>query len=312
MELSLLMRLRILAAMLVGGLIIGVFGFGMARPDDPLAPVSLFTGQIGMTDALVFAFLAFLCGFLAYFASYPAGRPIAPLAVPTGLAVWIFRSGTVRTLLLTNDTVVEKMAVYSTFLWEGAFWFILIVIGYMGVLVAEKIKPGKIPSSALEFTEDKQKNMGLRYAMGIVASVVVTMFCIGIFAQDVKRFDADLGSVIGQPSSGQVAFAVIVSFALAAFICKIFLNTPPIIPAASSVVLMVVAVKGHATQANITYITENWAVSYFPDALCAILPIQAVAFAVIGSVLGFWLGVRYQFWQKYERENTTATDVVCN
>ena len=296
------MRFRILAAMLTGAVILGFGGYALARPDDPLAPITLFTGQISLIDAIVFAILSFITGITAYFAATPYGRPIAPLAVPTGLAIWTFFSGSVRVLMITNTTVAEKLSVYNTFLWESFFWFVLVALGYAGVLVAEKIKPTVLPDIIAEAAADSQKNKGLRYAMAIVASAVVAIFCIGIFAQDVKRFDASLGNVIGQPSTGQIAFAVILSFLAAAFLCKTLLNAPPILPAAAAVVVMIVAVKGHATPAKLTYMTEHWAAAYFPDSLCSILPIQAIAYAAIGSVAGFWLGVRYLHWHKHERE----------
>ena len=297
------MRFRIVAAMLVGAVIVGFFGFNLARPLDPLAPVTLFTGQIGILDAFVFAVLAFVTGFLAYFASYPFGRPIAPLAVPAGLAVWAIMTGSVRTLLITNTTVQAKTSVYNTFLWESFFWFFLVLIGYAGVLVAEKLRPTTLPDRVAEAASDRQKNPGLRYAVAVVASTVIAMFCIGILAQDVRRASS-FGTVVGQPGTGQIAFAVIVSFMAAAFLCKVLLNAPPIVPAAAAVIVMVVTVKARATHDTLTYMTDNWASAYFSDSLCAILPIQAISFAAIGSIAGFWLGIRYQHWHKYEREQS--------
>ena len=302
MELSILIRFRIAAAMVAGVLILGFIGFPMAAPADPLGPVTLFNGNIGIIDAVVFATLAFVTGFAGYFAAYPCGRPLAPLAVPAGLALWTIRSGSVRTLLISNNTVAEKQAVYNTFQWEGLFWLSIVGIGYLGLMAAEKIKPTVLPEKIADAENDMQKNKGLRYGISILATAVISLFCIGILAQDVRRVDLVLGSVVGQPSIGQIAFAVIVSFALAAFLSKILLNVPPSIPTIASVLILIFAARGIANAATLQHMTENWPTAYFPRSICAILPIQVIAFGAIGSVAGYWMGIRYQYWHKHEKE----------
>ena len=93
MQLSWLMRLRIAAAVATGVILIGVLCWPIVAPPYPFAPVCLIEGDIGLADATILASLALLAGFLAYFLSWPYGREMAILAVPSGLAVWAIRCG---------------------------------------------------------------------------------------------------------------------------------------------------------------------------------------------------------------------------
>ena len=299
MELSIVMRLRIAAAMVVGAVIIGFIGWPMVRPVDGAGAVSLFDGQVSIVDGLILAALAYVSGFAAYFAASPCGKAIAPLAVPTGLAVWTFRSGNVETLLRSNRQVAEKLAAYNSFRIEILLWLGLIGMGYLGILTAQKIKASRLPEEIAEAEKDTSKNRSLRIAMAIVATTVVAMFCIGIFAQDIRRFDAEIDFVIGQPGRGQIAFAVIASFALGAFLCKNFLNTPPIVSTIASLALVQVAVL--ISTNNLEHMSANWPVSFFPRAISAILPVQIAAFSAIGSVLGYWIAIRYAYWREHEK-----------
>lgn len=293
------MRLRIAAAMLVGVVIIGLGGWLLAAPSDPLGAVTLFDGQISIIDSIIFAVLAYLTGFAAYFAAYPYGRPLAPLAVPTGLAVWTFRCGSMEALLRPNRQIAEKLALYNSFRFEILLWLGLIGLGYLGIMTAEKIKATQLPKMIADAEKDSSKNRGLRIAMAIVATVVIAMFCIGILAQDVRRFDPKIDFVIGQPGAGQIAFAVIASFAITAFLCKSFLNTPPIISTAASFILLLVAVW--ISTNNLEHMSANWPISFFPRAISAILPIQIAAFSAIGSVIGYWIAIRYAYWREHEK-----------
>ena len=71
MELSIVMRLRIAAAMVAGAVILGFIAWPLASPADPLGPVTLFTGQISIFDGIILAVLAYITGFAGYFAATP-------------------------------------------------------------------------------------------------------------------------------------------------------------------------------------------------------------------------------------------------
>ena len=301
MELSIVMRLRIAAAMLTGAVILGFIAWPLAAGVDPLGAVTLFTGQISILDGIILAVLAYITGFAGYFAAYPCGRPLAPLAVPTGLAVWAFRSGNVESLIRTNRDLAEKQAVYRMFQFESIFWLGLVLIGYLGILTAEKLKSTELPKEIAEAEVDTQKNRWLRIGMAIVAAAVISLFCIGILAQDVRRFDAEINFVVGQPGTGQIAFAVIVAFGIAAFLSKLFLNVPPIVTTIASALIMIISTQIYSNNHLLEHMSESWPISFFPRAISAILPLQIVAFAAIGSVTGYWLAIRYSYWRKHEQ-----------
>ena len=110
-------------------------------------------------------------------------------------------------------------------------------------------------------------------------------------------------NLLGQPGAGQIAFAVIVAFGIAAFLSKQFLNVPPIVPTAASALITIISVHTHIRSNSqlLGHMSENWPISFFPRAISAVLPIQIVAFAAIGSVAGYWLAIRYAYWRKHEQ-----------
>ncbi|UCC23404.1 MAG: hypothetical protein JSW23_04955, partial [Planctomycetota bacterium] len=81
------MKLRIAAAVGCGIVLIGILAWPLAAPPEPFWPVLVFAGVISLTDVIVLALLALAAGFVAYFLSWPYGREIAILAVPSGLTV---------------------------------------------------------------------------------------------------------------------------------------------------------------------------------------------------------------------------------
>ncbi len=89
MELSWLMRLRIAAAAAAGIILIGLLAWPMAAPHEPFGIVSM--AAISLKNRAVLISLAFVTGLLAYFLSWPYGREIGIIAVPSGLALWAVR-----------------------------------------------------------------------------------------------------------------------------------------------------------------------------------------------------------------------------
>ncbi|GAG08892.1 unnamed protein product, partial [marine sediment metagenome] len=82
MELSWLMKLRIAAAAAVGILLLGFLAWPLVAPSEPLGVVTV--AAVSLFDAVTLVVLACLAGFIAYFLSWPYGRQIAVLAVPSG------------------------------------------------------------------------------------------------------------------------------------------------------------------------------------------------------------------------------------
>lgn len=289
-----LMRLRIITALVIGVLVLGVLGWPLVRPADPLAPVTFLGGGVGPADLILAALLAFAAGALACLACYPFGKEIGLLAAPAGLAYWAVVGGSMRVLLLTHSPAAERLAAYSFLKWENFFWFLLVVAGGLGGWVAARLVPSKpvIPQRT------EKPKFGAARVISIIAALVVCIvaaqFLIRLIAQNVHYKDIHLGSVIGQPGNLQIALAVFVAFTAAAFLSGYFLNVGYIVVALSAPIFGFYIVKTACTPAVLGYMADNWAVAYYPNALCAILPIQLISFAAIGSITGYWIAVRYK------------------
>jgi len=290
MELSWPMKLRIAAAAAVGVVLVGI----LARPfAEPFSRV----GAMGYKGSVVLVILAFLSGLIAYFASWPYGREIGILAAPSGLAIWAVRSGSMAGLIQLNPTVAQRQTLAASLQWEPVFWLVVVAAGFAGVMLGCKIQPTK---NLKEIREKSNPGPG-RYLNAIIAlacSTLLAQIFIRIFAQDVKVFDKGLGSVISQPAVGQIVFAVLVSFGLAAFVVKKFFDVSYVWPSISSVFVTAFAVSVYAREAQ--YLVPNWPATFFSNSVVSILPVQMVAFGTLGSVAGYWMAFRYDFWRKHE------------
>ena len=292
------MKLRIAAAVAAGVIIIGILAWPLAEPADPFGAV--LAGTVSFGGATTLAGLAALAGFIAYFLSWPYGREIGILAVPSGLAIWAVRSGSMAGLMQQNPTLAQRQALFAAIKWEPIFWLAIVAAGFFGVLLAQKISQPKPESDKPGGKSNPSINIYLSAAIALVGSVLIAQFCIGIFARDVGMFDNKIGPVVAQPTAGQIVFAVLVSFGIAAFVVKKFLKAGYIWPIiASSFVTAFVSttyVKPNALQ----LLVQHWPAVFFSNAGASILPVQMVAFGTLGSIIGYWLAVRYSYWRKHE------------
>jgi hypothetical protein len=296
MELSFLMRLRIAASAATGVVLIGILAWPLAS-SEPLHAV--LAGDISIGGLITLVVLAFLTGLLAYFVSWPHGREIGILAVPSGLTIWAVRSGSVTTLIQFNPAIEQRQAIFSAFKWDSAFWLALVAAGFIGVLLGQKIisSPGK---PVKEKTSSSKPAQYLSVIIALVGSVFIAQFCIKIFAQDVSLLDSKVGAIMAQPSVGQIVFAVFVSFGVAAFIVKKFLDVSYIWPAIATVLLTIFAVSSYARQDVLQYFVQQWPSAFFVNSVISILPVQVVAFGTLGSIAGYWMAIRYNYWRKHE------------
>jgi len=108
-----------------------------------------------------------------------------------------------------------------------------------------------------------------------------------------------LNSVISQPAVGQIAFAVIASFGIAAFVFKKFLNISYIWPAIASALVTAFGIATYLRGGVLQYLIARHPATFFSHSVLSILPVQMVAFGTLGSIAGYWLAVRYSFWQKH-------------
>ncbi len=290
MELSLLMRLRIAAAVATGVVLIGILAWPLATPSGPLSTVR--AGDLSLGGGLILVILAFLAGFIAYFLSWPYGREIGILAAPSGLAIWAVRSSSMAALLQLNPTAAQRQALLTTFKWDSIFWLVIVAAGFAGVLLGQKILSSPRPAKK----QKKSNSNPVKYLNAIIAlvgSALIAHFCIRIFAQDVKVFDNSLGSLMAQPSVGQILFAVLISFKIAAFAVKKFLGVSYIWPIIATVLVTTFATSTYVNQ-------EVWPATFFSNSVVSVLPLQMVAFGTLGSIAGYWMGVRYSYWRKHE------------
>ena len=297
MELSWLMRLRIAAAVATGAVLIGLLAWPLAAPPEPFGAV--LAGNLSFGGKIALAALAFLAGFIGYFLSWPFGREIGILAAPSGLAIWAVRCGNMANLMRLNPTVAQRQELFAALKFEPVFWLAIVAAGFGGVLVGQKILHPKTEPHKTQQKPNSKSSIYLNAAIALVASVLIAQFCIGIFAKDVQIFDNKLGSVLAQPAVGQIVFAVLVSFGVAAFGVKKFLNVSYIWPTIASAFVTGFAINIYVKQDVLQHLVQRWPAVFFSNAVTSILPVQIVAFGALGSIAGYWLAVRYNYWRKY-------------
>lgn len=292
MELSWLMKLRIAAAAAVGIVLVGV----LARP--AMVSSEMVYSQ-ARDNAIALLALAFLAGVIAYFVSWPYGREIGVLAVPFGLAVWALRSGSMASVLQLNPTVAQRQSLFAAVRWEPIFWLVILIAGFAGVLLAHSLLPSRRSESVRRKSESAPGKL-LSCIIAVIVSGLVAYIGIRLLAQDVRMFDNRWSFVVAQPAVGQIAFAVMVSFGLAAFLVKMFLDVGYICPIIACFFVLFHACTTYSRPATLQYMVQTWPATVFTDSVVCVLPVQMVAFAALGSVAGYWMAIRYSFWRKHE------------
>jgi hypothetical protein len=290
MELTWPLKLRVFAAAAVGVALL----YALTRP---LVGTSMQAGAITYDRAVLLIGLAFLAGLIGYFVSWPYGREIGILAAPAGLAVWAFRSGTMGSLFQQNPIGSQRQDLIASLVFEPVLWLVIVAAGLAGVLLAQRIRPSK----KTERTKKKPKpdpGTYLNPVIALVGAAFIAHLLIGKIAQNVTMPDNILGTVVAQPAKAQIAFAVMVSFGVAAFVVRKFLNVGYIWPGIATV--LVTAFSIHTYAKEIPYLAQNWPAVFFENPVSSVLPIQMVAFGTLGSIAGYWMSFRYEHWRKHE------------
>ncbi|MCK4912982.1 MAG: hypothetical protein KAS69_00100 [Planctomycetes bacterium] len=298
------MKLRIAAAIAIGAVVLGILGWPLANC-PPLGVVSLATGQIGLISAIILLATAFLTGLAAYFICLPFGSEIGVIAVPAGLAVWSIRSANMDALIRQNSALAQRQEIFTTLSFEPLFWLAVVAAGFAGVFIGGKIqrktnteienKKSSANPSALLWTG---KNIYLNAAIAVIVSAVIAQLCIGFLALDTKIIDSQIGVISTQPAVGQIAFAVLVAFGLAGFVVKKFLKSGYISPTIATAALTAVAISTHLKGDILQRLVEHYPPQFFSSAVLSILPVQMVSFGTLGAIIGYWLAVRYDWWQE--------------
>jgi hypothetical protein len=296
MELSWANKARIGAAAALGIIVIGVVAWPLAVPEDPLAPVR--STQISFSGTLLLLVLAFAAGLVGYFLTWPHGREIAILVVPFGLVAWVLRSGPMQTLTQAYTTPAARQALLQSLQFEPVFWLVVVAAGFIGVLVAQRLRPGSgTPLTFSLLKSHLRPNVALSGAAALLMGTLLAHFALGIFAQDLSTTAVGAAT---QPTIGQIIPAGIAAFAIAGFAVKKLFGLSYVWTAVTSVFVIPFAYIRYGRPDTIAKFAESYPAAFFPHAVLAISPLQTVALGAIGSVLGYWLAVRYDHWRKHE------------
>ncbi|MEN8127789.1 MAG: hypothetical protein ABFR90_08285 [Planctomycetota bacterium] len=293
------LRVRIIAALIAGALIVAAIGYPLVRPADPLGAISLFTGEISIVHGVILIVLGFVAGIVGTLVCYPLGRFLGPLSAPAGVAILAMTgadtpmtsSNILRQLLLTHSSFDERNAMYAFLRWELLFWLGICAAGYLGVLLTTKIMGTKTVITCPEPKLNNKSNYWVNCIIAAVAAAAIVNFTIGIFAQDIRQIDEKLGYVVGHPGHRQIALGVFVSVAIAGFAAKHLLNTHfiPIVAGAAAIYIgMFTRLIGSDTLAHMV---KTHPIAFFPNSIYAILPIQFASFAVLGAMTGHWISI---------------------
>jgi hypothetical protein len=284
------MKLRIAAVAAVGAALIYGVGWQLAGSPDRV-------GDMAYGSAASLVALAFVAGLIGYFVSWPYGREIGIMAAPFGLAVWAFRSGSMANLIQQSPTTAQRQELVASLRFEPVFWLVVVAAGFAGVLLGQKLRPS-LKLKELKEESDSSPAKYLNALAALAGSAVIAQFCVKICAQDIRMSDNGLGSVVAQPATAQIAFAVLVSFGVAAFAVKKFLNVSYVWPALATALVTAFGMYNYAK--NVQYLAKAWPAAFFSDAVASVLPVQMVAFGALGSVAGYWMAIRYVYWRKHE------------
>lgn len=296
MELAWIDKLRIALVGALGLLVIGIVAWPVAAPTDPLEPVRV--SGMGSLGALALVPLAFGLGLVAYFLTWPHGREIGILTVPFGLTVWAIRSGPMRALTQSHPLAAEREALLASLRFESVYWLLVVAAGFVGVLVAQYLRPatGTRPTLAKAKTYFKTDTV-LTVVMSIMVTVLIAQFLLGAFAQNLPTI---VKSSFAQPATAQIVFAGIAAFLAAAFVVKKFFGLSYVWPVVASVLVIPFAQVAYYRGDTVQRFAETEPATAFPHATLAILPVQLVALAAIGSVIGYWLALQYDYWRTHE------------
>lgn len=296
MELSWVNKLRIALVAALGIVVIGILAWPLAAPEDPLAPVR--ASNISPSGTMGLLVLALAVGFAGYFVAWPHGREIGILAVPLGLTVWAGRSGRMQTLTQAFEEPYEREALLHSLRFEPIYWLLVVAAGFAGVLIAQRLRPGARAALSMAQIKDYLKPaFYLNVAIALVGATVLAQFFVGVFGRDVTTGQRHIAT---QPAVGQIIFAVIAAFAVAAFVVKKFLDLGYIWPAITSAFVILFAQAAYYNAGTLQKFAETYPATFYPKAVFAILPLQFVALGTLGSVIGYWLAVRYDYWRKHE------------
>jgi hypothetical protein len=283
-------------ALSVGALIVAAIGYPLVRPEDPLGAISLFTGEIPLANAAILLGLGFAAGVVGTLICQPLGGALGPFAAPAGVATLAITSGGLRQLLLTNHTLEQRNALYGFLRWELLFWLGICAAGYLGSYLTAKLIGKKSTDTEQMPKIEKKPNYWTNCGIAAIAAAAIVYFTIGIFAQDIRQIDTNMGFVVGHPGSRQIAFGVFVAVGIAGFAAKHLLDTHFIPVVVGVAAVYIGTISKFVDSDTLSYMVKTWPIDFFPNSIYAILPVQFAPFAVLGAMTGYWISV---YWKHH-------------
>ena len=204
------------------------------------------------------------------------------------------------TLMQLNNSLQKRELFYSTFCWEPVVWLAVITAGCLGVLLGYGIchprRPAENSPDKFGNTADKNKPSVFSYftlTFAVIGSTVVSMFLIGMLARDSIIPDQKVGVAVGQPSTAQIIFALLVTFGVSGYLVKKLLGLNYYWPIIATCLVVPFGIIIYGRYDVLEYFIGRFPPVFFANSILTIFPVQAVAFGTIGAVAGYWLAVKY-------------------
>ncbi|MFC1766067.1 hypothetical protein ACFL6U_28815 [Planctomycetota bacterium] len=294
MELSWLTKLKIGFVLAIGADVWIALAWSLMAPADPVEPVML--GSLSMPGMIVLPLVAFAVGFIAYFAAWPYGREVGILAVPAGLSVWGLRSGSMTSLMQATTDVAARQQIYSTLRWEPLFWLLLVGLGAWGAHTAARRFPAKKAKQPDTHHETVSAGL-LQGCAAVILSLVIGHILIGAFVRGTPLPNI---AIAVQSEGPQIAFGIWLAFAAAAFVVRHLLRISFGWTIGSIALLYIIITFIYGRTSVMAQVVAMAPATSFPHAIMGVMPIQLVAFGVLGAITGYWWAVRYHYWRKHE------------
>ena len=290
------LKIRIVLAVIFGVCVIGILCFSLVAPKNGFE-------VINMPDApssIILVAVSLVTGFICYFLTWPFGKYLAPVAVPAGLAAWAIKTEGIATVMQAAAQVDQRLSFYRTLMPEPFFFLAMVAAGFLGTWIAammlrpqrENELPPKVPVT--------KKDIPTVIA-AMVASAAIALFAVNILAQDVRIPDPRYTSVVAQPHAAQIAFAVLVSFAIAGFVVQKIIHANILGPILATTAVSLFGLFFYTKKDTLQYLSENFPPVFFTNSNAAILPVQMISFGTLGVLAGYWLARSYEHFKHQQQ-----------
>lgn len=272
-------RLRAMFAVVVVGVFLLAVGSRMIlAPHDPLGCVSVVSARLGWWIIPICVVLSFLISVLVSLASGAKLEELSVFSIALGLSLAELRFGNAGFLWASvgqgNDELRRSLA--GAFVFESLGWVLVVAAAQAGSVLTTK-KFGLRP--IIERRPKEEYRLGL---FTVLFMTVIALVGLQIFSA---------GTELAPVQSGQVCFALVASFYLAALIA--YQLTGAHSPVWAYLAVGLVAVLGYAWTA--VYPTPSFPgrtianlAHFSPTSFGRALPVQMVMIGTASAIFGNW------------------------